>query len=336
MMRQLLRVLALLVLLTPHVAGARPDDTTTIERYYSIELDSQKVGWGLERTTTDEHARIFTRSEMHFSIARGPITLDLSVDTDFAEEADGSPMAMSMSTRQGGQVTQEHYFWREEGHVDHTTDTDGRQRTEKLKAPTTPWLTPSKVDALVQRKMEAGAKTIAYATLDPSNGLKPVLTKVEIVGKKQIEIMGEMVTATEWRTTTSATPGIIMTSYVDDQGEALLTELPLGGIRLTMRAASKTEALTAFTAPELMVSTLCKPDRAIPNARFAQRAAYRLEGIDGPLPDLPFTGAQQVERTADDALHVSIDVDAKTPAEVTAEERAAYLAGSALADKDDP
>ncbi len=327
-------MLVLLVLLgTSQRASAEETDS---ERYYSVELDGEKIGWGLERTSEDAHGRIFSSSEMHFSIARGPITIDLVTTSEFFEDADGTPSGMSVITRQGSQVTRENYFWREEGHVDHTTDANGRVRTERIKAPTTPWLTPSKVDALVKRKLAEGAKRIAYATLDPSFGIKPVLTKVEVLGSKQVEVLGKTVSATEWRTTSSATPGIIMTSYVDDDGEALLTELPLGGLQLTVRAASRDEALTAFNAPELMVSTLCKPDRMIDNPRFVQRAVYTLRGIAGDLPDLPFTGAQKVEAAGDGGLRLTLDLDANTPAELTAEDRAACLAPATMADSEDP
>lgn len=330
--------IAWLVLLTPlRFALAQADGAPTSERYFAVELDGQKVGWGLERSHPTADGGMATISEMHFSIARGPVVINLGVTSEFIETIDGEPVSMRATTTQANQVTTERYVWsHDRSVVEHSTEANGRVRTERLKSPTTPWHTPNEVDAFVQRKLAEGVRTIAFATIDPSFGLKPVLTKIDVLGELDIEVMGQTVRAMEWRTTSSATPGIAMTSFVDDEGEALLTELPLGGLQLTVRAASKADALADFKAPELMVATLCKPDRAITRPRAAQRAVYRLEALDGSMPDLPCTGAQSTEPLGAGTLRITIDLDEHIPAEVTVEERAACLAAATMADTTDP
>ena len=319
------------------IATAAAADQPAQERYFIVELDGQKVGWAVERTVMGDAGGRATSGEMSFSIARGPIIVSFGIATQFVENAAGDPHSMRSEMRQGEQVTIEEYVWSPDGtQVRHTTETAGGRRTERVAAPRSPWLTPGEVEALTHTKLDEGAERFAFATLDPSNGLKPVLTKVEVLGKEQIEVQGKPHTALKLRTTTSVMPGVAMTSFVDEQGETLLTDLPLGGLRLTIRAATKPDALARFEAPELMVATLLKPDVPIERPRFVDRAVYRLEGIHAQLPDLPVTGAQTAEPAGANALRLTVDVHARPPAKVTAAQRKACLARTTMADPADP
>ena len=79
-----------------------------------------------------------------------------------------------------------------------------------------------------------------------------------------------------------------------------------GGPRRRRRRAA------AELGPEVMVRTLVRPDRPIPEHRRATRAVYRLSLEGGePMPALPDGGAQRVERAAEggggDRLRVTAD-----------------------------
>lgn len=321
----------LLALGAPAFAG----DDREFERFFIVKINDQRVGFAREAAAVLDETLV-TSSEMVFRIARFEDELTISVDTEFVETLDGEPVSMRSTTDLGGAKTVEAYVWDGET-VKRTTINGGRRTVREEKAPGGTWLTPGEVGAYVNARIEAGADTIVYSTIDASTGLDRVLNKLTRVGEEPIDVLGETIDAVRWTVTQSIMPDLAMVNHTDATGQTLRSELPFGGITMVMERADREEALKEFPAVELMGSTLVEPVGEIPSPRTTRRATYRLSStIAGQrLPDLPTTGAQRVERHENGSLRVTIDLDSPVIADGADVDAEAYLAPTPAADSDD-
>ncbi|XHC24769.1 hypothetical protein ABWH91_10875 [Phycisphaerales bacterium ac7] len=265
-----------------------------------MKINDQRVGFAREAAAVLDETLV-TSSEMVFRIARFEDELTISVDTEFVETLDGEPVSMRSTTDLGGAKTVEAYVWDGET-VKRTTINGGRRTVREEKAPGGTWLTPGEVGAYVNARIEAGADTIVYSTIDASTGLDRVLNKLTRVGEEPIDVLGETIDAVRWTVTQSIMPDLAMVNHTDATGQTLRSELPFGGITMVMERADREEALKEVPAVELMGSTLVEPVGEIPSPRTTRRATYRLSStIAGQrLPDLPTTvrSASSDSRTA--------------------------------------
>ena len=305
------------------------------ERYFIVKINDQRVGFAREAASVID-GRLVTDSEMVFRIARFNDELKISVVTEFVETLDGEPVSMRATTDLGGAKTVEAYVWDGET-VARTTINGGRRTVREEKAPTGTFLTPGEVSEFVRARIEAGADTVVYSTIDASTGLDRVLNKLTCVGDETIEVLGQTVDAVRWTVTQSIMPDLAMVNHTDASGETLRSELPFGGITMVMELADREEALKDVPAVELMASTLVKPVGDIPSPRTARRATYRLSStIAGQeLPELPTTGAQRVERLGNGSVRLTINMDSPVPADEGDAEAEGYLAATPAADSDD-
>ncbi len=132
-------------------------------------------------------------------------------------------------------------------------------------------------------------------------------------------------------------PGVETTEFVDKKGVALRTEVNLGGITMVMLEADRELALSNFSAPEIMASTLVHPDQPIDNPRDARRAEFILTRSDnGDMPDLPSDAAQTATRIDRRSVRVVVNLDsaARAPEPDALDQR--YTDPSTTADSADP
>lgn len=311
MRRLLTLVLAVLVLpLSVHADGQG-----TEERWYIVEMQGQRAGWMHEKATIDPQT-VKSESEMHLTIKRGELGITIRVASEFVETGDGKPVRMTSTMQLGAQPVVTEYTFEADGIHVHRPGMKGDKQAgpEIIPLPKDEWMTPRAAERFMARKILDGEKSISVRTIDPLTGPKPITATHTLLERTTLAVIGREVPAIKWKSTTDAYPGLESTDFTDEHGNALRTETSVGGIKLVVLRADKDLALAKVDAPELLVSTLIKPDKPIADARTLRRAVYTIESTDDKLPDLVSEGAQSFERLSEKSGRLTVDLDIVAPA----------------------
>ena len=298
------------------------------QHWYTIHMGGQKAGW-LMQTVESDGSRYRTGSESHLTIGRGPAVIDVEIRSSFVETHSGEPVMMRLVQKMAMEPVDAEWRFTPD-HVVHTWRQGGRETIEERPLPATPWLTPMAVRRYWVNRRDAGAQEITYNTLDPQSGLKTVSFTHESLGSETIELAGERLEVTIWKTTTNILPMAIIQKYAD-RGHLVYEEVRMPALGTTItRLATKDEALAPGEAPELLIKTFVTPSRPIRRPQAARKATLRLRAGEGALPQLPTAGAQRVERGDDGTSTLYIDIDRNQDASDEESGDQAYLASSAM------
>lgn len=297
----LLCVAALLSLVRPLAAG--PGDT--YDRWYVLRVQDQRAGWLHDRRSV-EGDRITTSSDLRIELKRGEQALAVTVEASFVETLDGKPISMRLVRAYGTDPATEEYTFEKDG-VAVVSTASGVKRSFRRDLPGGQWLTPAASSRFIRARLEAGAKEIIVRSIDPTSGLDPVLTTSTVIERTQIEAMGKIVPAIKWRSTTDTHPDATTIEFVDEFGVPIRSETSLGALKLEIVLADRELALSKVDAPELLLSTLVKPDRRIRSPRSVTSATYRLSLKDGKMPSIPSGSGQTVSHEADGSVRVTVN-----------------------------
>lgn len=294
--------------LTPLLAENNPAEKKLAERWYVVELMEQRVGWTVMRKYQRGEA-YHHEMLMQISIKRGPITIEIVMGSQFIESADGTPIRAIADQKMGQTASRTIYDFHPD-HVNVTNIQSGRRWSQKEPRIEGKWLTPRQVEAFVEEKLKAEETKFSYRSIDPSNGLTPLTTTVEVGEKANVEVFGKVVPATLWRVTTSIMPDVVGVDYVDEAGDSLKSTVAIGGMEIALLAADEQTAKSPLDPPELLASTLVRIDRPIKKPREQRTAQYRLSVKAGKLPDLPTSPIQQFQRIDERQARLTINLDA--------------------------
>jgi len=303
------------------------------DRWFVILLDGQRCGWSHEWQVT-EGDRITTSSAMSMSIRRGPTEVKIDMEGEFIETDRGVPISSRSVQAIGSQPIVRELIWTDDG-VRVITTQGGREAQEVKPSPAEGWLTPAAAAEYVRARLEAHADEIRYQSLDPSEGLSLVSTTMSGFEPGSATLLDRSVDAIRCDAVVSNAPNIVSRTWIDQDGRAVRTEIPLGGLSLTMVMTDQATAMVRGQAPELMVQTLIRPNRPIDQPRRARTASYLLTVTsEGTLPSLPTTSTQTVELLETNRARVTVDMRSPSAAEVV--DDTVFLASSSLLDLDDP
>lgn len=320
-------VLATLLLALPALA------IEDYDRWFILLLDGQRCGWSHEWQVTDGD-RITTSTAMSMAIRRGATEVKIDMESEFVETDRGVPISSRSVQAIGSQPVTRELTWTADG-VRIVTTQGTRTNQETKPAPAEEWLTPAAAAEYVRARLEAGADEITYRSLEPSEGLSLVKTTMSGFEPGSATLMDRSVDAIRCDAVISTAPNIVTRTWIDQDGKAVRTEIPFGGLSLTTVMTDQATAMVRGEAPELMVETLVRPDRPINQPRRARSASYLLTvTAEGKLPDLPGTSTQSVELLETDRARVVVDLHRQSAAVV--QDRAPFLASSSLLDLDDP
>lgn len=306
---QRLLPLALLVSLLAPLARAASEPAVQ-ERWYVALFDGNRAGY-MHNRVTEEGERITTESHTRFSIKRGRVGVTVTVETAFVETDRGEPISARSKMNMGAMGSQEvRWTFKDRTRLVQETIAGASRREDEVTLATDAWLTPHAAGEFVEARLQAGADTIEYTTLDLTMGTQLIEMRHEIVEETTVEALGRTVPALKARSTISAMPGVVTTDYIDPEtGEPIRMDVPLGAINVTMLAADKELALSDVEPTELMVSTLVEPKGSIPRPRQTKQATYILSLADGEsLADVPSTAAQTAQRLDDGRVRVTVDL----------------------------
>ncbi len=294
------------------------------ERWYQVLVEGQPGGWAHAWVTRSEGV-LTTAMRMELTIARGPMTMIVSMDSRFEETDDGEPILARTHQSLGAMMVTQTMHFRGDG-IELVSRQGEMEQRQFFAPPAQPWLPPAAASRHVERELTRGAKQISFHTIDPATGPQPIEMKIAVQGPTQVETAeGQRVPAIAWQVETSQLPGMTMTEYVDDKGHALRSDVPaMPGLTITLVAAQRETAMgataegrpTAVEMPvEVMDNTLVVPDRPVPQPRQLRTAVYELRfeptDTDGQLtaPDIVRGGYQRVAWADARTAVVVIDLD---------------------------
>ena len=318
----------------PAPAQPAPKKPAIEDQWYIVELNGQRSGHMHSREETKD-GKITTTSSMLLAIKRGAAALEITIDTEFVETEAGKPISMTFSRKLGMSPQTTETRWTDTG-VEITEIQNNDRATNAAKAPEGEWLTPAAADRYVQAQLAKDAKQIVLKTIDPSTGLKVFTVTRNILERTSIDVVGRTVPAIRWESEASIQPGIKSVEYAGLDGRALRTDINLGGLNLRMTRADKDLALARMNSPELLVSTLVKPDKPISKPRLAKKAVYTLSVADGEMPMLPNLASQTCERIDGKTVRLTVDVNAKPAASKEDIANRDFTAATAMLKCDDP
>ena len=324
--RQVCTALVLLTALA-NLSHAAADD----DRWYTVEMFGGRAGW-MHVTQKTEGETITSETAIQFSLKRGAVSLDISMESRFVETADGKPVSMRSTQKFGAEPMVQDFTFKDEG-VELVTTQNGQSRTSMLAKPEGTWLTPAAAERYVLQRFKSGAQEIVVRSVDPFTGVEPVSSTRTGFEKTTVMAMGRTIDATKVTVEVSNFPGVKSAEFVDGEGALIRSETSMGGMKFNTIAATKEEALADAVAPEVMVGTLVKPDRPIPNPRQATHAVYLLSVPEGPMPPIPPTGAQRIDTVDERTLRVTVLTTNPGPAGDDTSD--VYLRASGLADSED-
>lgn len=304
------------------------------DQWYVIDLAGGPSGYMRSVQSTAEE-RITSSSEMFIRVRRADSSVSMKFESEFVETVEGEPVSMKSVNHSGKTPVVQRFTFGKEGIE--MESTQGANTTKvQLGAPDGAWLPPAAAGRYVQARMAGDAKKIVVRSMDPLLGPTPVTAETEVVGEEEYQYEGRKIRVFRCRVTQSASPGIVTTTLVDEQGIPVHTSTQMGALAMTIRLATRAEALATLegAGPELMVSTFVKPARAIKDPRQAREAVFVLKA-GSAMPDLPHAGAQSFERI--DAASARVKVHPDKPLEASAGDltNGEFTSPSAMINSDD-
>ncbi len=319
-------------------ATTAPDNTESAapqvkELWYAVLIGGKKSGWSRSRVTTTKDV-IFSVQEMTFSIKRENATIKMWTLTEFVENADGTPKSMRVTQSMGSEPTETHFEFTKDG-VKLTTITKNSRQTTMIPTPQGEWLTPSRVEAFILKSIKEGKKEFSYATISPTSGTTIVTESRTQIASGEGTFGDKTVKTYTYDVKNSAAPTIPIRETINEFGDLVNQRMETGAFTIVTTKTTKEKALADVNAPEIMVGTYIVPDKPLPRSNQLTKATYILRVPDGDAPVVATTSAQSIAPTGERAVRVAIDIDAKTPANLSPDARAVALAATTLADAKD-
>ncbi len=289
----------------PAIAPAPTSTTSDREDWHVLMLDGARAGHMMSRVKTTG-TTIATEIEMKLKIKRGAINMGVEISSIFEETTDGKPLRMKSIQKLGAQaITQERTFTETGVRV---VRTQGDQTvTEEAPLPEGKWFTPAAGARELKRRVDAGEKVITMTVLDPSSGDQPITFRRTFLEQTVIAVMGRDVPALKCSVHVDKFGGIDVVEYTTLEGVSIKSVIDMGVMKVEQVLADKALALSKLDAPELLISTLVKPNKPISNPRKTTRAVYVLS-VDGGKPLTIEAGAgQQVDMLTEHKAKVTVE-----------------------------
>jgi transglutaminase-like putative cysteine protease len=314
------------------LASARDDDQRpgTGELWYRVDLAGKRAGY-MHSSETVADGKLVTRSDLMLSIRRAETdVVRVRVEYEFEETSDGKPLRAVSTQTLGASPTTISVRFLPDKIEQSTASGTGKPTVVEVPLPEGAWLTPGASVEYIRKRLEAGAKEFTVRTMEPSMGMAMIVTTHKVLEQTTFDTGERTIPVFRVASTVDRMPGITTESLIDVTGQPVKLSMSFGGIPMTMTVTDRANATLAPDAPELMKSTLVKPDRPIARARETRRAVYALSVADGELEWADTGGVQSLERRSPREVVVTVDLARSAPVKLDDAERAKALASSTL------
>jgi hypothetical protein len=248
----------------------------TETEYFAVFMGGKKAGHTtLTRKVTGD--KVTTTQTVSLTMSRGGIPLTISMTETTVETVQGKPLGFK-SVQDLGAMTME------------TRGTIEKEQTIKLKInsmgmvedKTMPWPAGAVMnEALRLLQLKKGLKdgtTFTAKVFSPSM-LAAVDTQIRIGSKKNVDLLGRVVSLTEVTSTMMSPTGELLsasTSFVDDEAKQQKIIAPVAGINVEMLACGKDFALSPSDPVEFIEKTFVPSPVSLADAKPAKSITYHI------------------------------------------------------------
>lgn len=309
------------------------------DQWYLDTVDGQPVGYTHEWMRILDDGTVETGYESRRSETHGGELMVSDSRTVWRESADLEPISIVTESSAGTETVRQTYTFTADG-VELVSEQGGRTSSRTLPPVQGDWLSPTALEVVWKRHVEAGDDAFELSTWDPDLGNTVLVLTYAREGAERLELpSGEAVDTTRWKVNYSALPGIDLYELYDDAHVMQAQRVTFSGMEMASLLTDASVAELDFDPPEMAQNSTVKPDRAIARPMRVQRAVFDLTFGDSAPENLlpPTTLHQTAERLANGKVRLHIDMDSENALadRDTAGTDPAYLAASIMIDHTD-
>ncbi len=305
------------------------------EQWFAYTLDETPIGWEhvIVRKTAEHY---WTTQLVTLRVTRAGAVVESTSRSTYVELHDGTPIRISLRETQGAETIE--YDWEFTGNgVVQTVSQLGRAQTAIRRRPEGEWMMPEESCRYVKAQIQARQTEIRFRRVVAEFGLQPVEVVLNRLGETTFTVEDEAIAVTEWTYLMEGSPAVV-TQYRSPEGRRVYERTVMGLGLLEARLTSRAHVLETLqeSPPELLVEMAVVPNQRILTPEKTRRVVFRLEAVEGHIPELPEAGGQRVIARDENSAVTAFEPDDPLPA--LEEERAddTYLEPSPLVDFRDP
>ena len=254
--------------------------------YFALLMDGKKMGYAVE-TRLVEGNKVTTKQTMRMTITRMgmPITME-ATETAF-ETTDGKPLGFELEQNMSLMTMKVSGTINDQGMMEIVSQALGAEQKSVM-----PWpdgAVMSEGLRLLTKRMGLKEGTTYTAKVFTSALKQAVDTEIEIGPRRQVDLLGRVVSLTEVKSTLSTLGAgkVTSTGYVDDDLQQQKSEIPLMGIKVEMIACDKAFALAEVEdTTDLVSHMLIASPNALDNLAQLKSVTYTLAPTAGPRNSL--------------------------------------------------
>jgi hypothetical protein len=298
--------LVVLILIQSIVSGAQ----TEKDEYYAVIMDGAKVGYAMHSRSV-ENGQVKTTETLDVTIGRFGTPISIKTVETCVETTKGEPISFSAEQDMGIMATKTEGFVGKDGTV--KVQTNPGAPGGSVQENSFPWPKGALMaEGLRIISMEKGLKEgTTYDVNVFSPGLMAAVgTQVKVGAKEEVDLFGRVVKLTKTEATMSM-PGMgemATVSYIDEDFEALKTELAMMDMKLELIACEKEFALGGNEIFDIADKMFVASPEPIENVGSAKKVGYYLKPVEGAGNfTIPAGDNQRVERLENGSVIVVVE-----------------------------
>ncbi|MBS0557471.1 MAG: lasso peptide biosynthesis protein [Proteobacteria bacterium] len=304
---------AVLFALLPHLVLAAPADDV----WMSVLLDGRKIG-NMQITRQVRDGTVITTQKMQVQLDRAGVRVDLSTGESDAETAAGEPLAFTSRSAISGIASTVQGTRRGDGRFDVVSEVGGAKSTRVIDWPKGALLAEGLRLAELRAGMAAGTRFSELA-FQPET-LDAIAVESVVGPRERVELPDGSVAMLSRIDQTFHLSGMTTNSrsWVDAEGLARKTTLPVMGLDLTMLACSKACANAPNQGADILVHALAQAPAAISARELRDGIVLSISARSGNEPLQFAQTGEQIPRAIADGTQLRIaPISAATPANAT-------------------
>ena len=262
------------------------------EEWVLIVLDGKTCGYGMTEVTkvnTDSGPGYLTLNHQEFLIKRLGVSLKMIETSKVTEDEQGGVLSFEDSTESGGAAVSSSGIRQGDEMV-----VSSRGQTQRFHLPRLAALGPEAVRRETLQVPLRESQTFSFDTFDPDYPQADVVQSGTVVRRENLDVRGRKRNVWRLDSTASFMPGVVATTWVDDQGNDVLMNASLPGFgTIHEYVTDRAECMKQPEGAEIFSGTLIHPQRALADIDNLGQATYRLTTGDQSQNLKLWNGEQQ-------------------------------------------
>ncbi len=269
----------LLSFAVPARAAASEPAKPIFEEWVVIVLDGKKCGYGMTQTTpveTSSGPGYLTLNHQEFLVKRLGVSLKMTETTKVTEDGEGGVLSYEDNTDAGGAAIASSGVRDGDEMV-----VSSRGQTQRFHLPRLAALGPEAIRRATLRVPLQPGQQFSFDTFDTDYPQAIVSESGSVVKRESVDVRGTKREVWRLSSTESFIPGVVSTTWVDDQGNDVLMDASLPGFgTLHEYVTNRAECMQQPEGAEIFSTSLIHPQRALRDVHSLGQAVYRLTSVD--------------------------------------------------------